>query len=74
MCCMTELEAALWALTEETVPLKELIESLDAIAAEALPDLPPAPRPERALNMWPHQIPRRRPVPMARRYCSPYQR
>ena len=73
MCCMTELEAALWALIEEIVPLKELIESLDAIAAEALPELPPAPRPDRELNMRPHQIPRRRPVPLARRCCSPYQ-
>lgn len=74
MCCMTELEAALLALTEETGPLKELIESLDAIAAEALPERPPAPRPERELNMRPHQIPRRRPEPVARRCCSPYQR
>lgn len=73
MFCMTELEANLWALIEEIVPLKELIESLDAIAAEAPPELSPAPRPERALNMRPHQIPRRRPEPVARRCCSPYQ-
>lgn len=47
--------------------------ALEALAAEALPELPPAPRPERELNMRPHQIPRRRPVPVARRCCSPYQ-
>lgn len=65
-----ELEAAIFALAETA---EEVIESLDAIAAEALPELPPAPRPERELNMRPHQIPRRRPVPLARRCCSPYQ-
>lgn len=65
-----ELEAAIFALAETA---EEAIESLDAIVAEALPELPPAPRPERELNMRPHQIPRRRPVPLARRCCSPYQ-
>lgn len=39
--------------------------ALEALAAETLPELPPAPRPERELNMRPHQIPRR--------CCSPYQ-
>lgn len=52
-----ELEAAIFALAETA---EEVIESLDAIAAEALPELPPAPRPERELNMRPHQIPRRK--------------
>ena len=66
-----DLEAAISALSEAT---EEFIKSLEALAAEALPELPPAPRPERELNMRSHQIPRRRPVPVARRCCSPYQR
>ena len=51
----------------------DLIIKLKEIAREIFCEEEPVMRPERALNMRPHQIPRRRPVPVARRCCSPYQ-
>lgn len=50
-----------------------LVMKLKELAREIFCEEEPVPRPERSLNMWPHQIPRRRPVPVARRCCSPYQ-
>ena len=51
----------------------DLVMKLKEFAREIFCEEEPVPRPERALNMRPHQIPRRRPVPRARRCCSPYQ-
>ena len=51
----------------------DLVMKLKEFAREIFCEEEPVPRPERALNMRPHQIPRRRPVPVARRCCSPYQ-
>lgn len=51
----------------------DLVMKLKEFAREIFCEEEPVPRPERALNMRPHQIPRRRPVPVARSCCSPYQ-
>lgn len=51
----------------------DLVMKLKEFAREIFCEEEPVPRPERALNMRPHQIPRRRPEPVARRCCSPYQ-
>lgn len=51
----------------------DLVMKLKEFAREIFCEEEPVMRPERALNMRPHQIPRRRPVPLARRCCSPYQ-
>lgn len=52
----------------------DLIIKLKEFAREIFCEEEPVLRPERALKLRPHQIPRRRPVPRARSCCSPYQR